>query len=156
MKHLLAACLVLIGGTANALSCFPADPAYHFQFGADPNPNVRVVKGRFSYRTIAQPLISRLIGQTAFEVQASFDGTVLGQDGFTEAFKATVTLKIDCFDVFCGGVSKDHDVIAFIEGPDHDLRLPLRVCNHHVFSATQEIIVRLTDCRRGRDCAPGL
>ena len=84
-----------------------------------------------------------------------FEGKSISHRGFDTPVFVPVTITETCLSVWCGKVPLNEDVVVFIEKTETGYSVEEGPCGGMVFaSPTPTDLKRLTNCMRGKKCAP--
>lgn len=158
MIRVLACLLAVLAGAgqAVALSCVPPDVAASFQAAAQSERVYVVVHGRLSYDValLPQPIendINNMPPET--RIPARLTGKSLAKAGFVNAFDAPVTLNIQCWGPWCGGIDPDVPVLLFVEKTGAGFVMATEPCGQFAFhNPTPQQLKTLSFCMRGAAC----
>lgn len=139
---LLATAATLDAGPALALSCLEPSVARSFEEARASAEVYVVVLGRFEFEA-PEP------GEPA-SVTATFDGRVLGRDGFVTEVRRPVTMEISCLSVWCGHIEPGVETLAFVEQEEEGLSVAITPCSGWVFvKPTPEQVLIAESCMSG-------
>ncbi|MGR3434885.1 MAG: hypothetical protein ACU0CO_08375 [Shimia sp.] len=149
----LALVAMLVAGPVDALSCMRGSPAESYAVAAASEAGYAVALGSFDFAESAMPRGEAAAGSRSVRVPATFEGRALAADGFTQAWRADVTLDVSCLSAWCGSLPPATPVLAFVERTPTGWRLDVAPCPGWVFEAPSPAqIASVEVCHRGGPC----
>lgn len=154
-RMIIAAVLVATAGQASALSCVAPDIAATFSWAAESDEAYLVVLGEFSIST-APPVQGITEQPESYTVPATFEGQILGVNGFAGAYEFEVLINVDCLGPWCGAEpATATPTIAFLLQAANGYVLNAGPCFGDSFApARADDIRRVEACMRGESCEP--
>lgn len=126
---LSTAAAALAAGPALALSCLQPSVARSFEEARAAEEVYAVVLGRFEFGRTDLPAA----GAEGVKIPATFDGRVLGPDGFVTEARRPVLLDVTCAMSWCGQIEPGTETLAFIEIGEDGLKVHVTACPRWVF-----------------------
>jgi hypothetical protein len=156
IKPLLTATLLTALATqASALSCLLPDVTATYAEAQNSPEAYVVLLGEFSFNTRllpgdADPVKQHIDRSTS--IPAQFRGHALSTNGFTTPYNIPVTLEIGCIASWCGGMSPNQEVLAFVRQTETGHSLDVGACPFFVFQPDANMQTRVTQCMQGGPC----
>lgn len=126
---LFATAATVAAGPALALSCLQPSVARSFEEARAAEEVYAVVLGRFEFERANLPAA----GADGVTIPATFDGRVLGPDGFVAETRRPVLLDVTCAMSWCGQIEPGAETLAFIEQGEDGLKVEITPCPQWVF-----------------------
>lgn len=151
-RIILAALIAITAGQAQALSCLPADIARTFNWAAAAEERYLVLNGVFSFDAPARTQGGQLERETV-SLDAVFEGSYLGAEGFVAAPSLDVTLTFVCLGPWCGSMENGgDDTLVFAQQTSDGYVIEIDPCYSTVFASNDDNIDRVEACMRGGAC----
>ncbi len=153
LKSSIAAALSVIASHATALSCLPPDVATTFNRMNEIPESVYVVKGSISFADDALTGGFAGDGYSRASTIGWFSGSSLGKEGFSSAFEQEIDVQEICTGHWCGALTLDVPLIAFVKANGGRILLEVDPCGSTVFyNPTPKMESDLISCIRGETC----
>lgn len=157
MKRFIVVVLALsCAQPALALSCLKPDVVGSFQQASESDQTYSIVLGALQFDSDTPPFDGTMTPSTS--IPATFQGRILGADGFATDVAAPVTLKVSCLAdaQVCGSAGEpDTRVIAFLRHSDGTNVLDLDPCPRWLFAdPTVQQLESMANCATGGACTP--
>lgn len=139
MKRLVAASslLLAIAGPAKALSCMETTLEQQFNRAVDASERYAVVAGTLVFDSDKLPKTdwgNQASTPPETFIDARITGKALTTDGFTQSYRKSVTLVVQCAGPWCGGARSGTEYLAFINVDQNPPRIVVSACPGRIFA----------------------
>lgn len=157
MPILLAIMIVLLAGSASALSCLRPDPAATYQRMASAKETYVVLHGRLTYDEATLPKRPRVApskGKRPVQsAGARFKGQALNTNGFVTPFDREIRLELTCAGAWCASIENHHLFLAFVERQAGKFSLTVDPCYSTIFPNPEPAVLdQMQTCFNGGRC----
>lgn len=147
--------LLLLPVQAVALSCSPHNFERTYQEVGAAEESYVIVEGRLLLDANSIPDgSSRQTDDPAMTaVQGTLTGRSVSKKGFVTPFSKPVTVAVSCFASWCGTVSKEQQVVAFVRRDNGRYVIDVNPCGGHLFlHPDRGLLKRAVACFSGGRC----
>lgn len=153
----VSTCMAIFIATQSvALSCPPLSIEDDYLFHSKAKERYILVTGKLTNkRNVVLGPKTQGVGAQSENFTATFVGRQATRAGFTNQLKTTVAVSAVCGGPWCGSVTVDKPMIAFLEITPYGHELTVGPCGGSVtYSPTKDIKHRALQCLRGGVCTP--